>query len=285
MATDTAPFARLLLATEHSEFDAGAERVALALAKRCGLPLSVVMPIVGNAEFDSVAPELSARTDDAAAARLHDLRALAATQGVPLAIQVRRGPEPFREIVDAARAASAELIIIRRRGRIGFLANLLIGEMVSKVVAHAPCSVLVNARGASLWAHRVLVAVDPLAPDLATVATAARVAIGCALPLTLICVADAVECQPRAGRALAATLEQARALGASVDGEVRVGNAHEQIIEAIARNGADLVVLGRQGAARPPRAWIDGVAQKVIGLAECPVLVCVPPPAPMENAS
>ncbi len=243
------------------------------------------MTIVGNAEFDSVAPELSARADDAAAARLHDLRALAAAQGVQLAIQVRRGTEPFREIVDAARSSSAELIIIRRRGRIGFLANLLVGEMVSKVVAHAPCSVLVNARGATLWARRVLAAIDPLAPDLATVATAARVAIACALPLTLICAVDAAERQPQASRALAATLEHARALGASADGEVRVGNAHEQIIEAIVRNGADLVVLGRQGATRMPRAWIGGVAQKVIGLAECPVLVCVPPPAPVENST
>ena len=109
MTDPTAPFARLLLATEHSEFDAGAERVALALAKRCGLPLSVVMTIVGNAEFDSVAPELSARSDAAAAARLNDLRALATAQGVPLAIQVRRGPEPFREIIDAAEIGRAHV--------------------------------------------------------------------------------------------------------------------------------------------------------------------------------
>mgnify|MGYP001241770887 FL=1 len=51
---------------------------------------------------------------------------------------------------------------------------------------------------------------------------------------------------------------------------------HEQIIDTTRRLGADLIVLGRHGATRLPRAFIGGVAQKVIGLAECPVLVCIP---------
>lgn len=286
MAADTAPLARLLLATEHSKFDAGAERVALALAKRCGLPLSVVMTIVGNAEFDSVAPELSARTDAAAAARLQALRALAAAQDVPLAIQVRHGPEPFREIIDAARVSSAELIIIRRRGRVGLLANLLVGEMVGKVVAHAPCSVLVNARGAQMWSRRIIAAVDPQAIDAPMQLQAARLALACELPLTLVSVAEADTSERRtlAHRALEAGAAQARALGVLVECEVLVGKAHEQILDATRRLGADLVMIGRHGATRLARPVIGGVAQKVIGLAECPVWVYVTP-APMEKTS
>jgi len=275
MVATPAVFVRPLLATEHSEFDLGAERVALALAARRGEALATVLPMAGNPEFDAVAPDMAARADVLVADKLQRLQALAAAQGVRLAVQVRRGPEPYREIVDEAIETHADLIIIRRRGRPGLLANLLVGEMVSKVVAHAPCSVLVNARDAQLWSHRVVVAVDPAAPALETVALAARVAVEYVLPLTVVCVTHAGDSQAQAQGALAAALAQARALGASVDGEVLAGKPHERVLEAVRRWGADLIVLGRQGTTRLSRAWIGGVAQKVIGLAECPVLVCV----------
>jgi hypothetical protein len=277
MAAATAVFLHPLLATEHSEFDVGAERVALALAARCGVPLATVLPMVGNPEFDAVAPELAARDDAVVAEKLHRLQALAAAQGVRLVVQVRRGPEPYREIVDEVAATRADLIIIRRRGRPGLLANLLLGEMVSKVVAHAPCSVLVNARDAQLWRRRVLVAVDPAAVQMDNVALAARVAVDFELPLTVVCVAEAGGGGADAQRALASALAQARSLGVTADGEVLVGKPHAQILEAANRGGADLIVVGRHGATRLARAWIGSVAQKVIGLAECPVLVCVSP--------
>jgi nucleotide-binding universal stress UspA family protein len=276
MTTEAAPFHRLLLATEHSEFDVGAERIAFALARRLRAPLAVVMPMFGNAEFDASAPELAARADADAAAKVQDLRALAQAQGLSLEVQVRRGPEPYREIVDEARAQGSGVIVIRRRGRSGFLANLLVGEMVSKVVAHAPCDVLVNARDAQFWTRRVLAALDPLAPSPAMLAHAARAAVQFDLPLTLVAVIDANGrgLRAQADAACAAGLAQVRALGARADAEVRVGKAHEQILDA-ARH-ADLVVLGRHGATRLSRAFIGGVAQKVIGLAEASVLVCMP---------
>ena len=57
----TAPYARILLATEHTEFDSGAERVAFDLALRWGAPLAAVEPLVTNAEYEAVAPELAER--------------------------------------------------------------------------------------------------------------------------------------------------------------------------------------------------------------------------------
>ena len=42
------PFKRILLATEHTEFDTGAERVAFTMALHCGIPLSVVLPLLSN---------------------------------------------------------------------------------------------------------------------------------------------------------------------------------------------------------------------------------------------
>lgn len=274
---NTKLFAKPLLATEHSEYDVGAERIGFALAELSASPLPVVLPMLGNAEFDAVAPEWAERADAAAAAKLSALRETAAAQGVQLSIQVRRGPELYAEIVDEARAQRAGLIVIRRRGKSGLLANLLVGDMVGKVVAHAPCNVLVNGRDVQMWTKRVLAALDPEVPNMGVLAQAARAAVEFDLPLTLISVAASDRSEPRklAGDALDAGAAQARALGARVEIQVLTGKAHEQIVGAVQRLGADLVVLGRRSSTHLSRAFIGGVAQKVIGLVECPVLVCV----------
>ena len=98
-----------------------------------------------------------------------------------LDLQARHGAEPYVEIVDEARERAADLIVIRRRGKRGLLANLLVGEMVFKVLAHAPCSVLVVPRGMPMWTRRVLVGIDPHAPDATLLAQAAALAAECAL--------------------------------------------------------------------------------------------------------
>ena len=273
-------FSHLLLATEHSEFDVGAEALAFALARRCQLPLAGVLPIVSNPEYEALAPQIAAAADAQAAQRIQALQAQAQAAGVSLDLQARRGEEPFQEIVDAAVEGAADLLVIRRRGKRGVLARLMIGEMVAKVVANAPCSVLIVPRAASMWSRRVLAAVDPRAVDLSIVAQAAAVAAECALPLLLVAVVDspAAEATQLAEQALARARATAQAAGVQADVLLRVGRAHEQILAAAAERQADLVVVGRHGESRLARAWLGGVTQKVVGLADRPVLVAVFPP-------
>jgi len=62
------------------------------------------------------------------------------------------------------------------------------------------------------------------------------------------------------------------------------GRAHERIVDALRDTGADLLVIGRHRTEALPRAWLGDVAQKVIGLAERPVLVCASPsPTPWRD--
>lgn len=273
-------FSSLLLATEHSEHDVGAEALAFALAKRCGLPLAAVLPVVSNPEYEALAPQIAANAEAQAGERLRALEAAAQDAGIALDIALRRGPEPYREIVDEAQAREADLIVIRRRGRRGLLANLLVGEMVRNVVAHAPCSVLVVPRAATMWSRRVLVAMDPQASDMTPVATAAAIAAECAAPLSVLSVTGAAaDAMQGAERALQRAWSTARAFGIGVDAVARVGRPHAQIVDAARQLGADLLVIGRHGDDSLARAWLGGVAQKVIGLAEQPVLVCVNPPS------
>lgn len=272
-----APFRHLLLATEHGAFDAGAEALAIALARRWGGPLAVVLPLLSNPEFEAGAPALAARAEAEAAAHAQALQRAAQVAGVPLALQVRRGPALADEIVDAARTTGADLLVIRRRGPRGFFARLLVGEMVGQVVAQAPCSVLVAPRGAVPWSRRVLVGIDPLVPAPGLVACAARVAAEAGLPLTLLAVADGPRQRAAADAVLAEGLAAARALGAAAEVQVRPGRPAEVLREAARAGGADLLVLGRHGVPARGRLAPGSTVHAVIGQADGPVLVHVQP--------
>lgn len=269
------PFHRLLLATEHTDFDSGAEALALELAQRCGLPLAVVLPMLSNSEFEMLAPELAQKADAETAVRIQTLQAAAAALGVQLSPRVRRGADLAAEIAAEARSAAADLLIIRRRGKRGFLSRLLVGEMVSQVAAQSPCSVLVAPRASVLWRTRVMVGVDPLAPDTASLAAAAAIAAARQLPLLLVCVAASAQDQQQAAHALAAALQQARQWHADSQGEVVIGRAADALLAMAQQRGADLLVVARRRRGAAERARIGSTTESVIGHASAPVLVHV----------
>lgn len=266
-------FARLLLATEHTEFDSGAEQVALALAQRCQLPLTTVLPLLSNPEYEALAPQIAARAEQEAATKIVRLREQAHAAGVAVELRVRRGAEPYQEIVEEARSQGSDLIVIRRRGKRSFLANLLVGEMVSKVVAHAPCHVLVVPRAAAMWRQRVLVAAEPAAQGRQVVATAVTLAAQWGLPLHLVSVVPVPRLRPQADAFVTEVLSLAQQEGVVAQGEVRIGKPHTEILAAVASSRADLIVIGNRSDNRLGRALLGGVAQKVMGLSEHPVLI------------
>ena len=266
-------FTRLLLATEHSEYDTGAEAMAFALAQRCQLPLATVVPIVSNPEYESLAPTIAARAEREAAIKIAELRTQAQAEGVSIDLRVRRGEEPYQEIVDEARAQNSDMIIIRRRGKRGFLANLLVGEMVSKVVAHAPCHVLIVPREASMWHQRVLVAAEPTQQGRQIVAIAIAVAAQCGLPLHLVSVVAAEAERATTMAFIGEMMALAQQGGVVAQGDVKVGKPFTEILAAREASQSDLIVMGSRGESRLGRALVGGVAQKVMGLSEYPVMV------------
>ncbi len=274
----TIPWSRLLLATEHTEFDVGAERVALELARRRGVPLAGVFPIVSNIEYESVAPELVAKMEAHVHARLVALQEDAARAGVTIDVNIRRGEEPWREIVAEAKARGADLLVCRRRGTGSFFRNLMVGEMVGKVAIAAPCSVLMVPRAAGVWTRRVVAGVDHtrMGPEVAR--AAARVAVAAALPLTVVSVALHGLASERAAAeaVVAAALAAARGEGADVEGQVAVGRVADTIAAIAADVGADLLVVGRGGPEAHGRLHLGGNAHRIVGLANCAVLVVKP---------
>jgi len=270
----TYPFQRILLATEHTEFDAGAERIAFAMAQRCGIPLRVVVPIVSNPEYEAEMPELALRDDRAAGKKIEDLRRDAQAAGVQLEIQVRHGAEPWREIVEEAASSKTDLIVIRRRGKPGFLSNMLVGEMVSKVIRDVSCCVLTVPRAAEFWTHGVLAAVGdtPAAQNIATLA--ANVASVCDLPLTIVSVAQDPTDLPRIESLNTLNVSLASAICDKTEGVVAVGQAVERTVAICRETGADLMVIGRQRYHLLPFAHGgNGLMQKLAGAMVVPTLV------------
>lgn len=268
-------FQRLLLATEHTEFDVGAENLALAMAQRCRLPLAGVLPLVSNPEYESQAPTLAARSDQEAAHKIAQLQELARAQNVELDLRARHGQEPYREIVDEARERGSDLIVIRRRGKRGFFANMLLGEIVSRVVAHAPCNVLIVPRGASMWQRRVLVAAEPTAAGQHIIARAVAVAAEFGLPLSIVSVInhDTPALRQQADAFIARSLQLLQHSGVKAQGQTQVGKPYQEILDVVKREAADLLIIGSRSEGTIKHALIGGVAQKAIGLSECPVLV------------
>ena len=272
------PYERVLLATEHTEFDSGAEMIAFALAKLRPATLPVVLPAEINAEVELVAPEADERFERELHDRLLALEAQARRAGIALEVNVRRGREAWREIVDEARERAADLLILRRRGRQSFLKRLMIGAMVERVATEAPCSVLLVPRAAPLWSERVLAGVDATSQGHTVAAAAGRIAHRARLPLTLVCVAtdDTPKAHDAATAIAAAAVRTAAASGAQADGRVAVGRPADTIADLAARLRADLLVVGRGGREVHGPLHFGSTARRVVGLADCAVLVVEP---------
>lgn len=108
--------------------------------------LSVVRPVVAAyAEtFVPAPPYLDEANVEAD--RFHQEIAAAAERilqgtGLRTRAKILRG-DPRTELVEAARAERADLLVVGSHGRTG-MAKLLMGSVASYVAAHAPCSVMV----------------------------------------------------------------------------------------------------------------------------------------------
>lgn len=98
-------------------------------------------------------------------------------------------------------------------------------------------------------------------------------AVGVAIDLRLVSVVVADALRAPADAFVAEMLIQAHALGVVAQAEVRVGKPFNEILAARAACDADLIVMGSRGEPGIGRALLGGVAQKVMGLSEHPVLV------------
>ncbi|MEO5346919.1 MAG: universal stress protein [Magnetococcus sp. YQC-9] len=271
----TGRFTQILLATECSEFSRGAEELAMSIARLFSGCVTAMHMLPSNPEMESMALAHLQNQEVTAARLTSELKKWFEDQGVACTIDIRRGVHPHREILDAAHGCHADVVIMGRRGRRG-LARWMVGDATSRVVAEAPCKVLVVPRGATLWRNRILLATDGSRFSEQAGVVAAILAEQGKLPLRVISVVENKGSEKRmqvASEAVERVIEHARGLGIEVSGEVIEGHPPaDTIANEAARCGADLVVGGSHGRSGIERVFLGSVMERLIGKVACPVL-------------
>ena len=270
-----ARFERLMMATDGSEFSAGAERVAIAMAAKAGVALTVVTAVIASPDLDGLGTDGMGKSEAEATERLERVEANAAKQGVRCTKVIRYGDDPYREIVSEAADSNADLVILGRRGKRG-LARLMLGDATVKVIGNAKCSVMIVPKASDMWQTRILLATDGSRSGDAAAVAAARIAHCCGNPVTVVSAKVPSHSQARQAEAQQTVDRIVRHLhseGLQADGIVEHGDAHDVIVNAARNCGADLIIMGSHGRTGLGRLLLGSNSERVIGQAACPVMV------------
>jgi len=270
------PIKQILFATDGSEFSSGAQRVAIALAKRCGASLTVMTIVLSTQDLEGVGTHgLREQLEQEAQAVLAGVVAAARERDIPCATQLVYGEQPHQEIVDTALELAPDLIVLGRRGKRG-LARFMVGHATAQVAGLAPCPVLMVPRAGELWQRRILLASDGSEACVPAEALAIALARLCQLPLSLVSVTSPshnAEHKAAAQSALDRLLARVRAAGLEGEALLAEGRPEEVVVATAASRGADLIVVGSRGRAGLRRLLLGSVSERIMGLAQGPVLI------------
>jgi len=282
---------RLLLSTDGSEFSEGAIREAVKLAKLYSSKLFVISVIETNEEFETLAPKLVEEAEMRTRTHLEHVKSLVSREGLDCEILARHSESPYQAVIEEAKKNRCDMIIMGRRGRTG-LKRLLMGSVTAKVIGHSPCNVLVVPRAAHIEFNKVLVATDGSKYSAAAASEAVGIAKRCNIPLVVISVVSSEEASPFdivqshmprglvAERELDIAQKNTRELAEAAEKEgVRVealvvgGRPYDAIVATAKKKLVDLIVLGSHGRTGVDRLMMGSVTERVVGLADCAVLV------------
>jgi nucleotide-binding universal stress UspA family protein len=267
--------ARVLVATDGSEYSAGAIRTGLALAGHCGANVTGMSVALYNPEYSTLVPNLGEEAEKRARESLKTFTEAAGSEVATITVEAS---DPAQGIVDGTKQIDADVVVMGRRGKRG-LARMMVGDATAKVIGHANCAVLVCPRAAHLWQKRIVLATDGSAHSEAAAGTAGHLAKRFNLPVTVVSVITSSHSASRraeAEKAVNAKVERLQAMGVTVEGKLVEGRPDEAIVKAAEDVGADLIIMGSHGRTGLVKVLLGSVAERVIGQAHCPVLVVKP---------
>lgn len=266
---------KILLATDGSEYCEGAVREALRLSQRCGSTLYAVSVAQVGLGLLTHAPDIVEALEKEANKALDDVRARADSEGVPFEAHFHHGEEPYEYIIKDAASLGVDLILIGRRGRRG-LAKLLMGSSTALVIGNCNINVMVVPRAAEVEFKSILLATDGSDFSRKAATEAISIAKTTGASLSVLSVTRASGGQ----KALQSARENAEAAKAMAESEgvgakalAETGTPYNVIVDKSAEIGCDLIVVGCHGATGLEKLLMGSVAERVIGLATCAVLV------------
>ena len=277
---------------------------AVDVVARAAWPAQIVARVVtsttgiGEGRSSFSGRESKLRSEDSqsavAAAHQHATTRLAAA-GLSAHAEVVGG-KPARAIVNEAKTFGADLIVVGARTR-SSIASALLGSVSTEISESAPCPILI-VRVESL--ERVVVAIDgsPAAAGAVDVVTSWPLFASASLRVLAVApppsrYVDAVlsgdglderhaeelaDSHVVAGGLVDATVERLAGHGRRATGEVRTGDAADEIVLAANDWPADLVVLGSSGGSFMRRVILGSVARTVAHGVHSSVLIVRPRP-------
>ncbi|GAB4390106.1 MAG: universal stress protein [Thermodesulfovibrionales bacterium] len=280
-----ANYRKILVAFDGSSDSRNALRQALRLAEAegCWIKVLAVAPSYeGDLELVGVR-DIGGVVRGAAEGLLREAEDLARAERGSIMTGLEQG-EAYERIVEVAKAENCDLIMMGRRGQ-HRLERMLMGTVTAMVIGHSPIDVLVVPGGAELGWKNILACTDgskysESATERALNHVKARG--GRVTVLSVVFVNDefyalspgAVESLiEKSWQRLEKIQKKAEGLGVEADFLVRDGEPHQRIIEVAGDRGADVIFMGSHGRTGLRKLLMGSVTEKVVGLADCPVLI------------
>jgi nucleotide-binding universal stress UspA family protein len=209
--------------------------------------------------------------------------AVAREESTEVMTNVEQG-EAYEKIVDVCEEESCDLIVMGRRG-MRRLARMLMGSVTARVIAHSARDVFVVPRDAKLSLENILLATDGSAHSEAALERALHFAKLCNGTLTAVSVVDVYsefyaeapeiveQEEKKAAEILQKVRQKAEKAGVKVETKMPSGHSAEEIVDLANETKAGVIFMGSHGRSGIKKLIMGSVAEKVIGLADCPVLV------------
>jgi SulP family sulfate permease len=252
---------RLLLAADEDDTVRYPTATAIGLARSLGVTL------------DIVAVRRPGEDEDRYGERLSSLQREAIVADVPTEFHRRQGKDLAAEIHGVALETDAQLLVVGRCAMPGTSAAA--DPEARRIVAGAPCNVLIVPPQGKLWSRRILVAFDGSQAARTAFEFALQIAKPMHLPVTLFSAVDPGGDLPRAiAEEVELALATAKLEGVGAEHATRSGHIADSILAAAADAGADLIVLYRHTRSGLGRALMGSVSNEVLERAGVPVLLC-----------
>jgi len=263
---------KLILATDGTPYSEGAIREGIRFAAKCSSRIYASMTIETNPEYETIGSSAMVKEEEEATAHLKTIKARAEKEAVACETIFHELMEASQAIVDDAADKNADMIVIGRHGYKG-LAKALMGETAAKVLAHAPCKVLVVPKSAQIEYKNILVATDGSAHGNAAVSEAITIAKRCGSHVIALSTMRDDREREEAKRLTNIAVELARKEGVSAEAVTPMGRSYDAIVETAGGRGVDLIVMGTYGKTGVKKLLMGSSTENVIGSAGCAVLV------------
>jgi nucleotide-binding universal stress UspA family protein len=245
--------------------------------------LAVVPPYLGDLELIGVS-DIKEAIAGPGQELLAEAKRIAEQEGVHILTNLEQG-EPYEQIVHVAEEENCDLIIMGRRGK-AKMERELMGSVTARVIGHTSKDVLVIPENGTLSWENILLATDGSTCCDNALARALEIAQERKVKLSAVSVVYTndefyalgqgvvKELYQEADKVLDKVKKWAGDLGVQTELFVRDGEPHQAITAMAAEISASLIVMGSHGRKGLTRLLMGSVTERVIGYADCPVLVC-----------